>query len=318
MKEEDAYRWFLRARWPSTQGEPCCPRCGVIGGTPVRRRRFRCPAQQCRHEYSVTSGTILASRKLSFRTLVLAIALSVHSVKGKAALQLKRELTVDYKTAFVLLHKLREAIAADREGLTLSGIVEIDGMHVGGHVKPKNVKAERVDRRIAENQTGKRMAVMTLRERDGRTVSAAVPGERGDVAWRLVKNHVAKDAELRADENPAYDELAGLNPIVRNNHSVAFVVEPGASTNQVESHFSRLRRAEIGIHHRIAGKYLDWYAADVAWREDYRRVDFRVQAKTVLGSALAKPVSRNMAGYWQRSGKAKEALVGWTPLWDAA
>jgi hypothetical protein len=171
-----------------------------------------------------------------------------------------------------------------------------------------------VDRRIAENQTGKRMAVMTLRQRDGRTVSAAVPGERGDVAWQLVKNHVEKGAELRTDENSAYDELAGLNAIVRNNHSVAFVVEPDASTNQVESHFSRLRRAEIGIHHHIAGKYLDWYAADVAWREDYRCVDFRVQSKTVLGSALGKPVSRNMAGYWQRSGKAKEALVGWTPM----
>ncbi len=70
------------------------------------------------------------------------------------------------------------------------------------------------------------------------------------------------------------------------------------------------------IHHHIAGKYLDWYAADVAWREDRRRVDFRLQSKAVLGSALAKPVSRNMAGNWQRSGKANEALVGWTPLND--
>jgi hypothetical protein len=103
-------------------------------------------------------------------------------------------------------------------------------MHVGGHVKPKNVTAERVDRRIAENQTGKRIAVMTLRQRDGRTISAAVLGEPGDVAWQLVKNHVEKDAELRTDENPAYDELAGLNAIVRNNRCVAFVSEPGAST----------------------------------------------------------------------------------------
>ncbi len=64
----------------------------------------------------------------------------------------------------------------------------------------------------------------------------------------------------------------------------------------------------------MAGKYLDWYAADLAWREDNRRTDFRTQAKAMLRSALAHPVSRNMAGYWQRSGKRARALVGWSPL----
>lgn len=316
MKEEDAYRWFMRARWPSTKGVPCCPACGVIGASPIRRRRFRCPAAQCRKEFSVTSGTILASRKLSFRTLVMAIALSVHSVKGKAACQLKRELGVDYKTAFVLLHKLREALAAERRGMRLEGVVEVDAMHVGGHVKPENVAEERIDRRIAENRNGKRMAVMTLRQRGGPTFSAAVPGERGDVATHLVRNHVEKGAELRADQHPAYDDLVALNPLKRNDHSIAFVDpdDPDASTNQAESHFSRLRRAEIGIHHRISGKYLDRYAADVAWRESKSRTDFRSQARMVLASALGTPISRDMKGYWQNRGKAEVRLVGWNPL----
>lgn len=314
MKEADAYRWFMRARWPSTQGVPCCPECGCIGASNLAKRRFQCRARECLKRFSVTSGTIFASRKLPFRTLVLAIAVSVHSVKGKAALQLKRELAVDYKTAFVLMHKLREALAAERVDIKLDGVVEMDAMYVGGHIKPKNKAVDRVDRRLAENQNGKRMAVMTLRQRGGRTLSAAVPGERSDVAWHLVKKHVAKTAELRADQHSAYDELVGLNPLVRNDHSVAYVVERDASTNQAESHFSRLRRAEIGIHHHISGKYLDWYAADLAWREDERRTDYRTQAKVVLRSMLAHPISRNMAGYWQRNQKSKESLVGWSPM----
>lgn len=106
----------------------------------------------------------------------------------------------------------------------------------------------------------------------------------------------------------------GLNPLVRNDHGTAFVVEPGASTNQVESFFSRVRRAEIGVHHRISGKYLDWYAADLAWREDHSRVDPRAQAKAVLAHALGHPISRNMCGYWQRTGKRNEKLVGRNPL----
>ena len=244
----------------------------------------------------------------------MAIALSVQSVKGKAACQLKRELGVDYKTAFVLLHKLREAIAAERERLKLGGVVEMDGMYLGGHVRPENRAEDRVDRRHAENQTGKRMAILAMRERGGRTLAVRAPEERGDVAWHLVRNHVAEGAELRADQHRAYDELVGLATMVRNDHGAAYVETADASTNQAESFFSRARRAEIGIHHRMAGKYLDFYAADLAWRKDRRRMDFRRQAKAVLTSALSHPVSRNMAGYWQLAGKAERALVGWHPL----
>ncbi len=230
MKEADAYRWFIVARWPSTKGVPCCPECGLIGATSIRRSRFRCKAQECRREFSVTSGTILANRKLPFRTLVLAIALSVHSVKGKAALQLKRELGVDYKTAFVLSHKLREAVAAGREQTKLEGVVEMDGMYLGGHARPENRVEDRVDRRLAENRTGKRMAVIAMRERGGRTLAAAAPDERGDIAWHLVRNHVREGAELRADEHRSYDELVGLAVMVRNDHGRAFVTEEDAST----------------------------------------------------------------------------------------
>ena len=316
MKEEDAYRWFMRARWPSTKGVPCCPTCGVIGSYAIRRRRFRCKEDACRKEFSVTSGTILHSRKLDFRTLVIAFALSAHSAKGLAALLAKREMAVAYSTAFVLLHKLREAVAAERRDIKLDGTVEMDAMFVGGHVRPANAKVDRVDRRLAENQSGKRMAVMAMRERSikSRTLAAAVLGEQADIAWKLVRDHADRTAVLRADQHPAYDELVGLNPLVRNDHGTAFVVEPGASTNQVESFFSRVRRAEIGVHHRISGKYLDWYAADLAAREDRSRVDSRTHAKAMLALALAHPVSRDMCGYWQRKNKKSRQLVAWSPV----
>ena len=134
------------------------------------------------------------------------------------------------------------------------------------------------------------------------------------MTWHLTKHHVARSAGMRADQHAAYDKLAGLNELIRNNHGKAFVETGDASTNQAESHFSRLRRAEIGIHHRIAGKYLDWYVADVAWREDKRRTGFLEQAKAVLANALRHPISRDMAGYWQRTNKANTPLVAWNPL----
>lgn len=129
-----------------------------------------------RTAFSATSGTILANRKLKFRTLVPAIALSIHAVKGKAAAQIKRELGVDYKTAFVLFHKLREAVAAAREGVKLDDVVEMDGMYVGGHVRPANRAVNRVDRRVAENQTTNSIRPIRSMPRSIATV---------EIMWRL-------------------------------------------------------------------------------------------------------------------------------------
>src|SRR5271166_5771871 len=98
----------------------------------------------------MTSGTLFASHKLPLRAHLAAIAIFVNEVKGKAALALSRDLGTSYKTAFVLSHKLREAMASEMKGATVGGagkIVETDGAYFGGYVKPANLKENRVDRR---------------------------------------------------------------------------------------------------------------------------------------------------------------------------
>lgn len=70
------------------------------------------------------------------------------------------------------------------------------------------------------------------------------------------------------------------------------------------------RWAEIGILRRMAGRRLDRYAADLAWQEDMRRFDSRVHARRVPASALGHQVSQGVAGCWQRTGKARQALTG--------
>ncbi len=68
-----------------------------------------------------------------------------------------------------------------------------------------------------------------------------------------------------------------------------------------ESFFSRLRRAEIGAHHHISGRYLAAYASEMAWREDNRRISNGEQFLQVMAASLTHPVSRLLKGYWQRS-----------------
>ena len=85
----------------------------------------------------------------------------------------------------------------------------------------------------------------------------------------------------------------------RIDHSKEYAREE-VSTNQAESFFSRLRRAEIGTHHHIAGRYIASYAGEQSWREDNRRMSNGEQFLTLAAAGLHHPVSRQWKGYWQR------------------
>jgi transposase-like protein len=116
--EEAAYDTFRKLRWPETDGGAICPRCGSFDAYDIAsRRKFKCAA--CHHQFSVTSGTIFASRKLSFVDLLAAICIFVTNAKGMSAVQFSRTLDVQYKTAWVMAHKLREALAREVHGAEL-------------------------------------------------------------------------------------------------------------------------------------------------------------------------------------------------------
>lgn len=296
MSEEEARDAFKQIRWASTEGEPVCPHCGCLASYAYKTRPlFKC--QGCNHQYSVTSGTIFASRKLPVRDYLLTIAIFVNGAKGHSALQLSRDLDCQYKTAFVMAHKIREALAAEIETMKAGGEVEIDGAYFGGYVKPANYKENRRDRRLAINQNGKRRVVVIMRERDGRTLPFVFKSEAESLP--TLEARIDAGATVHADEATHWDRLHARFLTKRINHEWAYSDE-GACTNQAESFFSRLRRAEIGTHHHIAGPYLSAYSREMAWREDHRRVSNGEQYLIAACAALAHPISRLWKGYWQR------------------
>ncbi len=187
--EDKAYTAFCKLRWHQTDGAPVCPRCGSVEAYAITtRRKFKCKG--CSHQFSVTSGTIFASRKMAFTGILAAICITVNAAKGISMVQLSRDLDCQYKTAFVLAHKLREALASKQKGQTLDGEVEVDGACFGGHVRPANEAENRVDRRKAVNQTGKR--------------------------------HVSRMAVMHADEAAHWDRLHDGWQVGRINHSDAY------------------------------------------------------------------------------------------------
>jgi transposase-like protein len=298
--EEQAYETFKRLRWSQTNGDPVCPVCGCVDAKPVGgRKTFRCIG--CGKQFSVTSGTMFASRKLAFVDLLAAICLFVNGAKGMSAVQFSRDLDVQYKTAFVLAHKLREALAAETANEILEGEVEIDGAYFGGVVRPENRVEDRKDRRIKENLSDRRRVVIALRERAGRTLTFIRRREAEGV--EIAHARMVADAKLFADEASHWDVLEAQFDTGRINHSLSYSDGHGKHTNMVESFFSRLRRMVAGQHHFVSHKYLYQYANHAAWLEDHRRRSNGANAYAVLGGALNHPASKVWAGYWQRNTK---------------
>jgi hypothetical protein len=168
-------------------------------------------------------------------------------------------------------------------------------------VKPANRKVDRVDRRLLQHRTGKRQVVVVMRERDGRALPFVARSEAASVS--TVAATVAPGSTVFADEASGWDVLAARFLTKRINHSECYS-DGEACTNMAESFFSRLRRAEIGTHHHIAGPYLNAYANEMAWRENNRRVSNGEQYLAMVGATMAHPVSRQWKGYWQRQTQA--------------
>jgi transposase-like protein len=305
MSDQEAERVFIQLRWSDNDGNAYCPHCGCTTVYMARRpsgsARWR--GKACRKDFSVTSGTLFAFHKMPLRAYLMAIAIFANEVKGKSMLALSRDLGCQYKVAFCLAHKIREAMASEVRQAPIGGEgkkAEIDGGFFGGHVKPTNRRENRRDRRLRDNQSGKRKVVVVIRERGGNTLPGVFRTEAE--ALNFIRRKVPQGTTLYADEAGPWNELRGRYTLHRVNHDLAYSLggEHEINTNQAESFFSRMRRGELGHHHHIAGPYLIRFAQEAAWRENHRRAANGAQVNQIVALAMHNKPSVDFCGYWQR------------------
>ncbi len=126
-KEENCYEYLVKLRWPKGF---ICPKCGHTGCSKLSNGRFQCG--QCRHQASVTAGTVMHRTHLPLTTWFLAFYFVSQDKRGISAVQLSSHIGVTYKTAWYLLKRIRKAMG-QRDGLhQLSGVVEFDDAYFGG------------------------------------------------------------------------------------------------------------------------------------------------------------------------------------------
>lgn len=314
LTDQQAFGLFKELRWGEGE-EVACPCCGVVDRHYFIRVRKQWRCRDCGHTFSVTSGTIFAFHKLPLKVYLAAIAIYTNAVKGLSALQLGRDLGVQYKTAFVLAHKIRESLMEQREFGQLDGEVHIDGAYVNGHIRPKNKKADRVDRRLAKHQKPNKRCVFVMRQKcqemagARKTFTFVLKNENQADVINLTDRFVSRDSVICTDESNAYDLLPSKFETRRVNHQVEYRADDGTTNNLAESYFSRFRRMQYGQTHKFGNLYLANYANEAAYREDTRRWSNGEIFQDIVKKCAATKTHSDWCGYWQGNKRLQERLA---------
>lgn len=319
LTDEQAFDLFRELRWGVGE-EVTCPCCGSIAKHWFikTRRQWRC--RDCKHTFSVTSGTIFAFHKLPLKDYLIAIAIFTNAAKGISALQLSRDLDVQYKTAFVLAHKIRESLMEHRDDSALAGEIHVDGAYVNGHIRPKNKKSERIDRRLAKHQKPGKRCVFVMRQKCAeiaeskmigghRTLTFVLKNENQADVIRLANTFVTAGSTICADEANAYDPLHAKFDTRRVNHQQEYRADDGTTNNLAESYFSRFRRMQYGQVHKFGNLYLANYANEAAYREDTRRMPNGDIFQDIVKKCARTRTHHDWCGYWQGNRRQQERLA---------
>lgn len=249
--------YLLSLRWP---GGFVCPRCGSRKAWPTGRGLWHCG--ECRHQASVTAGTIFQDTHLPLTVWFRAVWQVTSQKTGASALGVQRVLGLgSYKTAWTILHKLRRAMV--RPGRDrLSGTVEVDETYVGG-------PEEGVIGRLTVEKSLVIIAAQADGRRIGRIRMARIPDLSKDTLHAFIGQAVEPGSLVRTDGLPAYGGLTGYrhDPVViRRSSETASKLLP-----RVHRVVSLFKRWLLGtLHGRFGPDYLEYYLDEFTFRFNRR------------------------------------------------
>ena len=277
--EADAYKYLEQLRWGD---RPVCPHCGSVRtpyflnpengesrktrtGSASQRRVWKCA--DCRKQFSVLTGTIFHGTKIPMRTWVFVIFEMASSKNGVSAREIERKYDLTPKTAWFLLHRIREAMKREPMAGLLSGRVVADETWYGG--KPKNRHGHDPKKHIQGMRDGDKVPIMSLISRETGEVRSHVLNDvkPGNLRAVLHEHTDPQTTHLHTDTTLAYRSIgrdfASHDAV---NHNVREWVRGDVSTNQAESYFAQLKRSLDGTHHHVSRVHLHRYVAEFDFR----------------------------------------------------
>ena len=261
--EQSCRNYLEHLRW---RNGVRCPKCnGEKISSILKRDQYNCDNESCRYQFSVTADTMFHDTHLPLVKWFLATFLICQSRKGMSANQLKRMLRINYRTAWYLCHRIRDAMKAVPPVEKLGGTVEVDETFIGGR--------QRGWRKAGFGDSNKQV-VIGIRQRGGDLRFFHAEDAKSGTLERYIKENISEDVDvIVTDEYRPYPKAVGNARHETVNHSAKEYVRPGTDihTNTVESAFSLLKRGIIGTWHRVSAKHLQAYLDEMCFRFDNRK-----------------------------------------------
>ena len=238
--EQSATAWFEAQVWPNGR---CCGHCGSVKTSEVPNRNpmpYWC--SDCRSYFSVKTGTALEHSKVPLRKWAFAIYICCTHLKSVSSMKLHRDLGVTQKTAWFMMHRLREAWSFE-PGATFTGTVEVDETYFGG--KRRNMHAAKRKELDGRGPTGKTV-VVGMKHRETKKVTAQVV-ERADsdTLCTFIEDRITPDTMVYTDDAGAYNRLENHETV---RHSVGEYMRGDKPTRTVSRASGRCSSAPTRAH----------------------------------------------------------------------
>ncbi len=267
--QETCIEHLEKIRW---DGKPKCPHCesiyvGKRNETKVGQiGRWNC--HDCTATFKVTYGTVFHGTKIALQKWFIAIALIVNAKKSLSSHQLARDLSLNQKTAWYIMTRIR-AEMAKKGGALLQGIIEADETYIGG--KPRK-HGKYKDKEPSKRGRGtKKTPVVGAVQRGGKVIAQVSQNLSGRHILEFIRSAVnMKDSELITDEFKAYNLVGQHMKHAVVKHREGQYVDGDVHTNTIEGFWSLLKRAWYGSHHHYSTGYTSLYVAEACYKYNYR------------------------------------------------
>lgn len=262
--DKTAREYFEKERWA---GCPECPYCGSNKWYKLKDyKKYKCG--DCRKIYTVTVGTVFESSTIPLNIWFAAMYLLASHKKGISSVQAAKDLGVTQKTAWFMLHRIRE-MAREKEHIVLNGIVEMDETYMGRKFHSE-MKPQDFDFTPSWPRIERKGCVFGMIERGGKLVVKVFEGKDSAGIKKSILKHVNKAAWIYTDD--AYLYRRGLEGYKRESvtHSKREYVRGDVSTNQIENFWGVMKRGIYGIYHQVSYKHLHRYCDEFSYRYNSR------------------------------------------------